>query len=160
MRKKRHVWGQNSEIEANCDVDVKPVMNMFIILIPFLVSMAVFSHIAIHQFYLPPNAANSDKVGKVELKSTVVIDTNYVLVTVGSDMLDSLSTQDFDRTRLIKSLANAREMSGDKEKAVVSAKDAVVFDWVVKIMDICRESGFSQTGLSSAPNSADDAGKL
>jgi biopolymer transport protein ExbD len=160
MRKKRHIWGQNSEIEANCDVDVKPVMNMFIILIPFLVSMAVFSHIAIHQFYLPPNAANSDKIGKVELKSTIVIDTNYILVTVGSDMIDSLPTENFDRNRLINSLSNAREMSDDKEKAVVSAKDAVAFNWVVKMMDVCRESGFLHTGLSAAPNSAQSAGNI
>jgi biopolymer transport protein ExbD len=160
MTKRRRIWGQNSEIEANCDVDVKPVMNMFIILIPFLVSMAVFSHIAIHQFYLPPDAAKSDKVGKVELKSTVVIDTDYVLVTVGSDMLDSLPIQDFDRARLVNSLAAAREISDDKEKSIVSVKDAVMFDWVVKIMDICRESGFTQTGLSSAPNSADKVGNL
>lgn len=160
MRKKSHIWGQNSDIEANFDVDVKPIMNMFIILIPFLVSMAVFSHIAIHRFYLPPNAANSDRVGKVELKSTIVIDTNCILVTVGSDMTDSLSTENFDRERLIISLANAREISDDKEKAVVSVKDAVLFDWVVKIMDICIESGFSQTGLSSAPNSADNTGGI
>ncbi|MDR0305060.1 MAG: biopolymer transporter ExbD [Chitinispirillales bacterium] len=158
--KKRHVWGQNSKIEANIDIDVKPVMNMFVILIPFLVSMAVFSHIAIHQFYLPPDAANSDKTGKVELKSTVVIDTNYLLVTVGSDMIDSLPIVDFDKERLINSLINAKEISNDKEKAVVSVKDAVTFDWVVKIMDICKESGFLQTGLSSAPNSADIAGKI
>ena len=153
MRKR--IWGKNSEIDDNFDVDVKPVMNMFIILIPFLVSMAVFNHFAIHEFYLPPDAAKSDRQGKIELRSTVVIDTDYILVTLGSDTVDSLSIEDFDRQRLISSLVSAREISDDKEKAIVSARDDVLFDWVVRVMDICRESGFEQTGLSSAPASAD-----
>ena len=160
MKKARHIWGQNSDIEENIDVDTKPVMNMFIILIPFLVSMAVFSNIAIHQFYLPPNAANSDMLGKIELKSTVVIDTAYILVTVGSQTLDSLPAENFDRERIKSALVAAREISDDKEKAIVSARDDVLFDLVVKIMDVCRESGFSQTGLSSAPPSFDRVSEL
>ena len=152
MRRKRHIWGQNSEIEENCDIDVKPVMNMFIILIPFLVSMAVFSNIAIHQFYLPPAAA-ADMEGRVQLRTTVVIDTSYFLLTLGAQILDSISVEDFDRDRLINSLMVARETADDTEKVIVSVRDDVLFDWVVRIMDICMESGFSQTGLSSAPAS-------
>jgi biopolymer transport protein ExbD len=120
--------------------------------------MAVFSHIAAHQFYLPPNAANSDKSGKIELKATVVIDTDFLLVTLGSDVLDSISIQEangFNKEKVVNSLLQAREIADDKEKAIISAKDAIIFDWVVKVMDICKEAGFSQTGLSSAPNSAD-----
>ncbi|MCL2845671.1 MAG: biopolymer transporter ExbD [Chitinivibrionia bacterium] len=154
MKKIRHIWGQNSEIEENCDVDVKPVMNMFIILIPFLVSMAVFSNIAMHQFYLPPDAANSDMSGEIVLRTTVVIDVNYVLLTVGSEVLDSMSIEDFERERLISALTAARETSDAPDKAIVAVRDDVLFDWVVRIMDICRASGFSQTGLSSAPASA------
>ena len=42
-----------SQTIDNADVDVTPVMNVFIILIPFLVSMAVFTHHAIVEFSLP-----------------------------------------------------------------------------------------------------------
>lgn len=152
MKKRKRIWGNNDEIEENCDIDVKPVMNMFIILIPFLVSMAVFSNIAIHRFHLPPTAA-ADMEGQIRLRATVVIDTSYILVTVGADILDSLALENFDRNRLINSLLSAREISDDREKAIVSARDDVIFDWVVRVMDICMESGFSQTGLSSAPAS-------
>ncbi len=56
------------------DIDVTPVMNMFVVLIPFLVSMAVFSHFASHDFYLPSNAgAGLDQSqGKLKLKTTLV----------------------------------------------------------------------------------------
>jgi biopolymer transport protein ExbD len=36
-----------SELVESADLDVTPVMNMFIILIPFLVSMAVFTNLSI-----------------------------------------------------------------------------------------------------------------
>ena len=38
------------------DVDVTPVMNVFVILIPFLLLMAVFTKIAIIDFSLPSAA--------------------------------------------------------------------------------------------------------
>jgi len=155
MKHIKHIWGNNTNIEENIDVDIKPMMNIFIILIPFLVSMAVFSHIAVQKFYLPPNAANSDQSGKVELKSTIVLDTNFILITLGADIIDSIPIAEFDSERVINSLIQAREIAEDKEKAVVSARDAVKFDWVVKMMDLAKNAGFEQTGLSSAPNSAE-----
>jgi len=150
-----HIWGNNAEIEENIDVDVKPVMNMFVILIPFLVSMAVFSHIAVQQFYLPPDAANSDQTGKIELKSTIVLDENYILITLGAEVLDSIPVADFEADRIVNSLISARKLAGDKEKAIISARDAVKFDWLVRMMDLAKTAGFEQTGISSAPDSAE-----
>ena len=42
-------------IEAEIDVDVKPIMNVLIILIPFLVSVAVYTNLAVIDMSLPPN---------------------------------------------------------------------------------------------------------
>jgi len=47
----------NKSVGRNFDMielDVTPVMNLFMVLIPFLVSMAVFTHIAVIDFSLPP----------------------------------------------------------------------------------------------------------
>ena len=46
------------------DLDVTPVMNLFMVLIPFLVSMAVFTHIAVIDFSLPPGDAAGDSQGE------------------------------------------------------------------------------------------------
>ena len=50
------------------DLDITPMMNIFMILIPFLVSMAVFTQIAVVEFSLPPaqspGAAGSDEQTK------------------------------------------------------------------------------------------------
>jgi biopolymer transport protein ExbD len=50
---KRAKKSTSKEIEL-FDLDVTPVMNLFMVLIPFLVSMAVFTHLAVVDFSLPP----------------------------------------------------------------------------------------------------------
>jgi len=141
--------------DENLEIDVTPIMNMFVVLIPFLVSMAVFSHLAVHQFNLPSEAgANlNQNDGPVKFKTTVVITENALLVTVGGEQIDSLPTSDgyYPFESLPTALTLARAVSGDRETSVVSVRDKVAFKYVVAVMDICRESGFSSVGLASAP---------
>ncbi len=150
----RHAIPSES-VEENIDIDVTPIMNMFVVLIPFLVSMAVFTHLSVHQFYLPSEAgANLDQSdGPVKLKTTVILSETAILVTVGGETVDSLpliaDAYQFDSLPSV--LIKARDISGDKEKSVVSVKDKVPFKHVVSVMDLCREAGFSGVGLASAP---------
>ncbi len=142
--------------DENMDIDVTPIMNMFVVLIPFLVSMAVFTHLSVHQFYLPSEAGASleQSKGPVKLKTTVVLSGEALLVSVGGEVVDSLPLNDegkypFDSLPAV--LQKARELSGDKEKSVVSVRDQVPFKHVVTVMDLCRANGFTGVGLASAP---------
>ncbi len=141
--------------DESMDIDVTPIMNMFVVLIPFLVSMAVFTHLSVHQFYLPSEAGASleQNSGPVKLKTTVVVSENSLLVSVGGDVIDSLPVVEgnYPFDKLPEVLTKALAMSGDKEKSVVSVKDKVPFKHVVAVMDLCRSSGFSGVGLASAP---------
>ncbi len=141
--------------EENMEIDVTPIMNMFVVLIPFLISMAVFTHLAVHQFTLPSEAgSNLDQSdGPVKFKTTVVLTEEALLVTVGGEQVDSLPTVDgyYPFEQLPAVLTIARAISGDREASVVSVRDQVSFKYVVAVMDLCRESGFSSVGLASAP---------
>ncbi|MBN1759119.1 MAG: biopolymer transporter ExbD [Chitinispirillaceae bacterium] len=139
---------------AAAEIDVTPIMNMFIILIPFLVSMAVFTHLAVLHFALPPNSGNglSTREGKPKLKLTVIVAETYCAVTRGEFMLDSLVKIDgsYDLQRLAVSLARFRTGTDLSDEAIVAVRNSIEFDHVVQIMDICRAAGFSKIGLSSA----------
>lgn len=145
-----------SETAGGIDIDVTPVMNMFIILIPFLVSMAVFTHVAIVEFGLPPNvgAGLDDSEGKPKLKITAVVASEFLAITLGEKMLDSIpSTADgHDLERFAQQLQARREQADIKEEVVVAVRDAVEFKHVIAVMDRCRETGFDKVGLSSAPD--------
>jgi biopolymer transport protein ExbD len=141
------------------DIDVTPVMNMFIILIPFLVSMAVFTHLTIIDFSLPPNvgAGLDTSQGKPKLKITVVVTSGYVAVTHGEKMLDSIpmGTDDYDYDLLYNKLLMRRQEVEIRDEVIVAVQDPIRFKHVVKIMDRCRDAGFDKVGLSSAPENAE-----
>lgn len=144
-----------SEVAAEViDIDVTPIMNMFVILIPFLVSMAVFTHLTVIEFSLPPNVGmglDASK-GKPKLKITVVITSDYLAITHGENMLDSIAKtgEDYAYNVFLDKLSARRLESDIKDEMVVAVRDAIRFKYVVRVMDRCRDAGFKKIGLSSA----------
>ncbi len=147
-------FGQFSDADETPDLDVTPIMNMFVILIPFLVSMAVFTHLAVLRFSLPPNAgAGLDSSnGAPRLKMTVVIAPDYIALTRGDQMLDSIAVKEerYDFAGLEKQLALRRPTLEIQDEAVVAVQDKIPFKHVVAVMDRCRDAGFEKIGLSTA----------
>ena len=143
-----------SEAGGVPDVDVTPVMNMFIILIPFLVSMAVFTHVSILEFSLPPNvgAQLDAKEGKPRLKPTIVIKEEFLAVTLGESMLDSIALRGgrHDVDSLRRALRMRRPSFDIANEAIVAAGDRINVETIVAVMDACRAEGFAKLGLSEA----------
>ena len=136
------------------ELDLTPVMNMFLILVPFLVSMAVFTQVAIIEFSLPPNvgAGLDDSLGKPKLKLTVVLGNDHSKVTLGERMLDSIPSAGdrFDTDSLLARLKVRRAGADIQDEVIVAVLDPVRFKHVVNVMDVCRDAGFEKIGLSSA----------
>lgn len=143
-----------SQSDEAPDIDVTPVMNMFIILIPFLVSMAVFTHISVIDFSVPSSVGSGSDFskGKPELKLTVLVTDSFLALAEGGNMLDSLPAQDgqlpFDT--LSEILTVRRVKSDFPDEVIVASRDGVAFKHVVKVMDISRECGFIKIGISGA----------
>ena len=143
-----------SEAVDENDIDITPMMNMFIILVTFLISMAVFTHVAILEFTLPPNvnAGLDQSKGKPKLRLTVRLGADFVGVVLGDKLLDSLTVDkgNFPFGRLAGRLKARRQETSLQDEIVIASRDEIAFQQVVRVMDICRESGFSKVGLSSA----------
>ena len=143
-----------SESGENNEIDIAPVMNMFIVLVTFLISMAVFTHVAIMEFTLPPNvsAGLDQSKGKPKLRLTVRVGSDYIGVVLGDKLLDSLPVAQgkFPFDALAAKLQIRRKENAVQEEIVIASRDEVAFKQVVHVMDICRETGFSKVGLSSA----------
>jgi biopolymer transport protein ExbD len=141
------------------DIDITPMMNMFIILVTFLVSMAVFTHIAIIDFTLPPNVSGGLDMsqGKPKVKITVRLGSDFLGIVLGDKLLDSLPVVkgDFPFKTLATQLAERRKTAAVQDEVVIASLDEIAFKQVVRVMDICRETGFARVGLSSATVSAE-----
>ena len=133
------------------DLDITPMMNIFMILIPFLVSMAVFTQIAVVEFSLPPAQVpgESDEQTKELDISVVVTGSGFQIVGTGRklDMIPKLQG-DYQFTQL-RALLKAIKFQYPSQKSVVLVFDGeVLYDDIIKFMDICRESQFPDIGLS------------
>lgn len=137
---------------ADVDIDVTPIMNMFIILIPFLVSMAVFTKLAILEFQVPANSGSSLSKGTPKLKMTMVLNSTSVKITQGADMLDSIGLKDgvVDEKLLKDRLLLLDDKITIKNEAVLAVSDSVEFETIVSVMDICKSSGYEKIGISSS----------
>jgi biopolymer transport protein ExbD len=133
------------------DLDITPMMNIFMMLIPFLVSMAVFTQIAVVEFSLPPAQTPGESEGESkELDiSIVVTPTGFQIVGTGRK-LDMLPKEQGEyQFSQLKALLKAIKFQYPSQKSVVLVFDGeVLYDDIIKFMDICRESQFPDIGLS------------
>ncbi|HEX3020690.1 MAG TPA: biopolymer transporter ExbD [Chitinispirillaceae bacterium] len=143
-----------SEAADAADLDVTPVMNMFVILIPFLVSMAVFTHLSIIEFSLPPNvsSAMANQTEKPHPRLTVRLGADYIGIVMGENLLDSLPVNgiEFPFDTLALRLKTRLLQLDYHEEIIIASTDKISFKYVVRVMDICRSAGFEKIGLSSA----------
>jgi biopolymer transport protein ExbD len=144
-----------SEAAAEIELDLTPMMSMFLILLPFLVSMAVLTHLTILEFSLPPNVGAGSagpSTEKPRLKLTLVMTPDYLLVTHGERLLDSLpnieGAYDFERIKDV--LVRRKQELNLEAELIVASRDQVRLKNIVTLMDRCKAAGFEKIGLSSA----------
>lgn len=134
------------------DLDVTPVMNLFMVLIPFLVSMAVFTHIAVIDFSLPPAQTENNDGGEEtkELDISIVITAEGFRIVGTGNKLDLIQKDrgqyQYEQLRV---LLKAIKFQYPSQKSVVLVLESdILYDDIIKFMDICRESQFPDIGLS------------
>jgi biopolymer transport protein ExbD len=141
--------GQTTE---SFDLDVTPFMNLFIVLIPFLVSMAVFTHIAVVDFSLPPaQSENGDAAEETkELDISIVITTEgYRIVGTGNKLDIVQKDRGQYQYEQLRVLLKAIKFQYPSQKSIVLVLESdILYDDIIKFMDICRESQFPDVGLS------------
>lgn len=147
---KRAKKSTSKDIEP-IDLDVTPVMNLFMVLIPFLVSMAVFTHLAVVDFSLPPSDTSSDMITEAkELDISIVITAEGFRVVGTAKKLDLVPrVQNRYQFEQLRALLKAIKFEYPSQKSVVLVIEAdVIYDDIIRFMDICRESQFPDVGLS------------
>ena len=144
-----------SGLDGNAEIDVTPVMNMFIILIPFLVSMAVFTNLATHALTLPAEDGAGEARTVAELPLTVAVATDVIAVVWGDlevARLPLTADGSHDQARLLQVLAAERRRRPEIDEIVLAVDDGVVCADVVRCLDQCKTAGFGDVGLAAGTN--------
>ena len=151
MKRMRKSTG--GEVET-IDLDVTPFMNVCMIIIPFLVTMAVFTQITVIDFSLPPAAqagtAAAAPAESKELDVSIVITNDGFRIVGTGKMLDLVPRVRGEfQFAILRGLLQAVKFQYPSQKSVVLVIDSdILYDDIVKFMDVCRESQLPDIGLS------------
>jgi biopolymer transport protein ExbD len=133
------------------DLDLTPFMNIFMVLVPFLAVMAVFTRIAVVDFSLPPSQVEGANAGpSKDLDVSIVItQEGYRIVGTGKKLDLVPKTRGRYQLEQLRGLLKAIKFEYPSQKGLVLviAPD-VVYDDIIQFMDVCRESQFPDIGLS------------
>lgn len=124
------------------ELDLTPIMNVFMIIIPFLLLTAVFAKTAIIDIYLPQEGQGAGGAsGEYKLLSVKVSDRGFELGGIGSGVFVRKNGGDFDFDRLTEELARIKSRYPAKQDIVLLFNPSVPYDTVIKVMDASRETG-------------------
>ena len=135
-----------STLAGVAELDVTPVMNMFIILIPFLISMTAFTHLSAHEFSLPGDEASNHVTERMDLPLTVAVGTEGLIVAQGDVVV-----AEFPR------LSNSLDLVGltallktqNPERMIVAVDGPIITAEVVACLDACAAAGCEDVGLAA-----------
>ena len=128
-------------------------MNIFLILVPFLLLTAVFVNISILEFSLPN--AEQAKQAAVKQKPVVTIlaitESGFELKTQGDRKFPILprKADDFDYTELIQQLSAVKEIHPQTEDIILAPSSEITYETIIKVMDRCRENGFLNISIAA-----------
>ncbi len=144
---------------VNCDLELRPLMNVFIVLIPMLLMSAVFMEIRVIEMTLPQTAEAAEPTPPVEpfdvairiLPDSYVVGTNGTVVrTVPRDAGASGSAVDAGATELARALADIVAAHPDNKGVRIVADASTHYREIVTVMDIARAAGLPQAALEGA----------
>jgi biopolymer transport protein ExbD len=135
------------------DVNILPVMNIFLLLIPFLLLTAVFVRLAVIELSLPTLGKGEGPPQYDQEKLVLIIlavrENGFQLKSLGFkfDPIDNINGQ-YNYNLLVNQLKEIKLQHPQAEDIIISPEARVKYDIIIKVMDRCRESGFPNVSLS------------
>jgi biopolymer transport protein ExbD len=129
------------------ELDVTTFLNLMVVLIPFLLSTAVFSRIAILELNMPTSSGgSSDKQAKLSIE--VIVRKDALEIGNGRSVIARIPKVDgeYDMKTLAKRLVELKGDYPDKEDATILMEPDIEYDYLVKIMDAVRVTLIRQEG--------------
>lgn len=143
--------------KAGADLDIMPVMNLFLILVPFLLVTATFVELAVLDISLPElqNAARITPQQQAQERKPAVL--NLLAIRAGGIELKSPTfsfgqiprkAEGYDYDLLKSYLAQVKQKFPDAVDVVISPEDNIRYQVVIDVMDNCRIAGFPNVSIS------------
>lgn len=132
------------------DLDLIPVMNLFMVLIPFLLLTAVFAKTVAIDIYLPQiSEEGAGKSAPPHEVLTVRLNKNgFVFGGLGRFIAPvEKKGERYDFELLSKRLLELKKNHPDKDEVILLFDPATPYELVIKLMDATREAVTKESGI-------------
>lgn len=130
-------------LHSRHELDIIPILNVFMIIVPFLLLTAVFAKTAIIDIYLPKE--NQEEPEDINDKPpeilTIEITANgFELGGIGDGVIITGTKDNLNYKQLTIELVKIKDKHPQKEEVVLLFDPNTSYDTVVKVMDATRET--------------------
>lgn len=132
-------------------LDITAFMNLIVVLVPFLLSTAVFSRFAILELNLPAQSSGFSNL-KGDLQLEVVIRRDALVIAdrlAGQIRRIDNTAQGYDFDALSQLMQQLKARFPDKNEVTILAEPDTAYDVLVKTMDAVRVAKVFQAGSLS-----------
>jgi biopolymer transport protein ExbD len=130
--------------KAPAHLEITAFINLIVVLVPFLLSTAVFSRLAVMDMALPGPGSSLDQLKGNDLQLEVVIRRNAFEVgdRIGGliQRIDRKEGDTADLKALAALMVQVKARFPDKQDATVLAEPETPYDQIVQVMDAMRST--------------------
>ncbi len=147
---------RRSSADLECEIDMVPIMNMFLVLIPFLLasSTTIFLHginTSVPVMAETSTPIEQEKKSEIKITATVKLGMKTIRLEATSAELPESKLKDMDAvvikdasgeyqfSKLAESLAKIKELYPKSDTLILVPSDVILYDVIVKTMDVARE---------------------
>jgi len=136
------------------DLNLTAVMNIFLILIPFLLLTATFVRIAVLELSLPTRDRFESQSMQSQPESSILnilqIRENGFQLKSPNMNFDPLARtqQGYPWQQLRSQLKKVKKKYPDVNDIIIAPDNSIRYDTIISVMDQCRESGFPNISVS------------
>lgn len=137
------------------ELEVTAFINLIVVLVPFLLSTAVFSKLSVMELSLPPAAAaglEQLKAEDLQLEIVLRADAMEVGDRLGGLIQRIPGTAEGPDTKALEALMQGIKAKFPQEtQAIVLAEADTPYQHIVKVMDASRAAQFPEIAVGDAP---------
>lgn len=126
--------------QTEAEINITAFMNLMVVLVPFLLITAVFTHITILELNLPSASAAKTK-NKPQFELQIIVRKNMIILADnrgGVIRRLNKTAKGYDYANLTKVLKQIKARFPDKTNASILSEPDTTYDTIVQIMDATR----------------------
>jgi len=133
------------------ELDLLPMMNVFIVLIPMLLTSAVFLKVAVIDPNVPSATGTAPADAGASLSLAITIKDDYFVVEGKGIASRVIARADADASaRLAAALADVELSHPDNQDVIIISQPKTRYQDIIAVMDVARASGLPSASLLGA----------